>query len=335
MSRVHYFQRYDSKENWITNSTLLLLSRLYQYNRIKFERVINAILEDNKLGLNIGVIFRQQEKGSWSVVDGVIEQESFKIAIETKLYDNFTVNQLERHLDILLKNSGRKILLALSRNKVADTMRADIIQLLQDDKYKAIEFASATYSTIIETIKETLSDYEVEMIDVLDDYILLCKEHGLIETDKHTLLAVTANTSIHENIRYGIYYDPVYRNHNLGFKYLGLYSNKSIVAIGKVMKVAVCNYEEGRLVATDQMPLDLTDDEYDRIKRTIEETSYYNLQTNNKFFLVDKFYATDFKKTSISSLRQKRYFFLQDLPGYEESMTTEQLADLLRSQTWQ
>jgi hypothetical protein len=335
MSRIHYFQRYDSKENWVTNSTLLLLSRLYQYNRIKFERVINTILEENKLALSIGVVFRQQEKGSLSVVDGVIEQDSFKIAIETKLYDNFTADQLERHLDVLLKNSGKKILLALSRNKVTDNVRTEIIQVLQNEKYKAIEFASTTYSTIIETIRETLSDYEVEMIDVLEDYILLCKEHGLIETDKHTLLAVTANTSLRENIKYGIYYDPVSRSHNLSFKYLGLYFNKSIVAVGKVMKVVICNYEDGKLVAADQMSLDLSPEEYERVKNTIEQTEYYNLQTNNKFYLVDKFYPTDFRKTSVYSLRQKRYFFLQNMQGYDESMTTEQLADLLRSQTWQ
>ena len=54
MSRLHYFQRYDSKENWITNSTLLLLSRLYHYDRLKFETVMNLILAESNLSLNTG-----------------------------------------------------------------------------------------------------------------------------------------------------------------------------------------------------------------------------------------------------------------------------------------
>ena len=98
MSKIHYFQRYSSKENWITNSTLLLLSRLHYYNRFKFESVLNSILNDNNLSINVSVNFTQQEKGNQSVVDGVISQDSFKIAVETKLHDNFTANQLIRHL---------------------------------------------------------------------------------------------------------------------------------------------------------------------------------------------------------------------------------------------
>lgn len=59
MSQIHYFQRYESKENWATNSTLLLFSRLYNYSRVKFETVINEILNDSNISINIGVDFKQ------------------------------------------------------------------------------------------------------------------------------------------------------------------------------------------------------------------------------------------------------------------------------------
>lgn len=43
MTDIHYFPRYSQPENVVTNNTLLLLLRLYQYNRFKFERFMAAL----------------------------------------------------------------------------------------------------------------------------------------------------------------------------------------------------------------------------------------------------------------------------------------------------
>jgi hypothetical protein len=334
MSRIHYFQRYDSKENWITNSTLLLLSRLYNYNRLKFQTVVNEILAENNLSLNIGVNFNQQQWGASSVVDGVISQDSFKIVIETKLADNFDATQLKNHLSTLTSTAGNKILLALSKGLVSLSVRKDVIAELQKDEYKGIQFASTTYSIIIKIIQETLADYEVEMKEILDDYILICKEHHLTDIENHTMLAVTATTSIVVNKKYNIYYDPATRSHNIPFKYLALYLDKNIVDIGQLKKVVYCDYEDGNLISSDETPLTLTTDEYERIKHTIEETTYYDLRKGVKFFLVDQFIPTDFRKVSFSSLRAKKYFFLNEFKNYKESMNTSEIANLLRMETW-
>jgi hypothetical protein len=53
MKNVYYFQRYSQRENWATNNTLLLLSRLYQFNRLKFQRAIKEILGQG-IELDIG-----------------------------------------------------------------------------------------------------------------------------------------------------------------------------------------------------------------------------------------------------------------------------------------
>ncbi len=251
MSKLHYFQRYDSKENWVTNSTLLLLSRLYHYNRPKFETVINAILSDSNLSLNIGVEFMQQSRGKSSVPDGVISQESFKIIIETKLYDNFSTDQLIRHLDDALGEiHSEKILLALSKNKVSGSIRAEIIKTLQQDKYKDIKFASTTYEDIYQIISNNLADFDLAMKEILEDYISLCNEQGLTNIENRTMLVFTAGESLNENFKYGIYYDHTTKSHNLPFKYIGLYNNKTVVAVGKLGKIIKCDYENESLVPT-------------------------------------------------------------------------------------
>ncbi len=336
MSKLHYFQRYDSKENWMTNATLLLLSRLYHYNRLKFETAINSILADSNLSLNIGVNFTQQEWGQSSVVDGVISQDSFKVVIETKLYDKFSTDQLVRHLDAFGNNYSQRILLALSKSKIDSNIRTEIIKTLQQDKYKDIMFASTTYEDIYQIIASNLAEYDLEMREILDDYISLCNTHGLTNIENRTMLAFTASESLRENFKYRIYYDPMTRSHNSPFKYVGLYVNKTIVAVGKLEKVVFCDYEDGKLIATNNDDLSrLTKDEYNRIKETIENTNYYDLEKGNKFFLVDNFYRTNYIKTSFSSLRAKKYFWLDEIDGFKESMTAEQIAKLLDGKSWE
>ena len=39
--QIHYFQRYHSKENVDTSNTMLMLSRLYNYNADKFFSIDN------------------------------------------------------------------------------------------------------------------------------------------------------------------------------------------------------------------------------------------------------------------------------------------------------
>ena len=94
--KIHYFQRYHTKENVATANTMLLLSRLYQYSTDKFFRFLNSLFFPENFEPEI--VFRLQEKSSSSVPDATITQESFKVVVETKMSDWFYTDQLERHL---------------------------------------------------------------------------------------------------------------------------------------------------------------------------------------------------------------------------------------------
>jgi hypothetical protein len=336
MSKIHYFQRFDGKENWMTNATLLLLSRLYHYNMGKFQAVLKDILDENNLDLNIAVQFEQQKRGKSSVVDGVISLASFKIVIETKLNDNFTTDQLKRHFDELTGDYQQKILLCLSKNKIGEPMRREMVEATNQEQYKDIQIASTTYEDISQIIGDNLSDFDLEMREILADYISLCEENGLTNLDKSTMLAFTAGESLNENLEYRIYYDAATRNHNLKFKYIGLYNSKAIVAVGILQKIIHCDYHNGQLISTSVDSLsDLTEDEQNRIKNTIINTEYYDLRKGKKFFLVDNFFPTNFVKTSFSSLRSKKYFWLNEIPGFTTGISAEQVAGLLNGKTWE
>lgn len=331
MKNLYYFQRYSQRENWATNNTLLLLSRLYQFNRIKFQNAIQDILGEG-IELNIGIQFIQQSKNKDSVPDGIIQQSSFKIVIETKLADNFTADQLIRHLGHFETNTETKVLLAITKHETPKEVIEQVNAFIKSNSSN-IKFAGTSFLKIADAIRANLQDHDVEMLEIVDEFVAFCEENNLINRKDSTMLALTAGTSLDMNLQYNIYYDPATRNHNLPFTYIGLYNNKNIQAVGKVTKIVECDLANGQLKIKNGAIL--TEDERQRIQGVIENTNYYDLTKDTKFFLVDQFFETNYRKTSDSSLRGKRYFFLHAIEGYRQEMGAAEIATLLNGKKWE
>ena len=81
MSKIHYFQRYSSPENVVTNNTLHLLERIYSYSPEKASQLLTELTGEP---IEIGVEITQQNRDQQAIPDGQIRQRSFKILIETK-----------------------------------------------------------------------------------------------------------------------------------------------------------------------------------------------------------------------------------------------------------
>jgi len=332
LRKIHTFQKYSQRENWVTNNTLLFLSHLQSYNNKKFERVINAILQENNLNLNVGVNFFQQERGSESVLDGAIFQEEFKIAIETKLFDNFSTDQLKHHIKSLSAESGKnRVLLALSKSEVSNEIKSQVIACIKEMSSE-IKFASASFSGLIDLVKENVAEYEVDFQEIIDEFREFCAENELFKDESEYMLVLTAGTSIKENLEFGIYYDPVYRNHNTDFRLIGLYCNKSIVAVGEVQYCVWADLVGNKLEIKNDVSVPEAIKE--RIKEIILKTSYYDIHEGHKFYVVDTFTPTNYLKRSPGSLRGKTYFRVLDLPGWKPGLSTAELAKNLYGKEW-
>lgn len=247
MSNIHYFQRYSQKENWVTNNTMLLLSRLNYFYPRKFEMVINSTL-DNNSSVNIGVQFSQQNRSNESVPDGMISQESFEIKIETKLFDNLSKDQLIKHVRSFSEDAGTKILLGLSKQKVDDAIVKEVNKNITNKCLKNLKFVAVSFSILIEAIRNEIEVHEKEMTEIIDDFANLCEEQDLIDLTEQTMLGLTVGLSLNENLEFDMYYELENRNHNRGFNYIGLYANKAICAIGKLSKIVYCTLHDGKII---------------------------------------------------------------------------------------
>ena len=74
----------------------------------------------------------------------------------------------------------------------------------------------------------------------------------------------------------------------------------------------------------------------DRIKEAIEDGKNYGYDiVDENFFFVDKFYDTDFKKTTPYAPMGTKMFNLVDVLGVKKLPdSTEKIAEMLKERTW-
>ena len=188
MSRVSYFQRFSQPGNHATNNTLLVLRHFYQSSPFKIQRVLTSLLEAD---LSIGLAFDQQIKGKASVPDALISQEPMRIFIETKRGGRVGAGQIRRHLESIAteaSSTGRgDILIALTKEPIAESVR---LSLTDSSASQRIKFAAVTFSQIVDTLRAQCADFELELLDIVEDYDSYLAEEKLLEERNQWLVVV-------------------------------------------------------------------------------------------------------------------------------------------------
>ena len=336
MSEIHYFPRYSTKENAVTNNTLLLLLRLYQYNRYKFEKFMEALGAEEEFQLpGFGLQFTQQIATGKSVLDGYLSQESIKIAVETKLGDTFSLQQLKNHLAVF-KGEQHKFLILL--NKSADTRsRVQLSSLHKVAKRTGILVLHTTFAGMVKAAEGCLSPHDEEMIALVKDYELFCSGNDLLPTDEYTIFVPPCGDSVEDNIQFRLYYCPTAR-HFRKAKYLGVYADKSIRAIGTISKIVACDVDlKARRVKECKDQEKLTANEKQRIfGASVGAQKYgWNLSRDRKFFLCDEMVRTDLPKKSKWGIQGHRYIDLKEILGHQKIPgSLDELARLLENYKW-
>lgn len=334
--KIHYFQRYHSKENVATANTMLLLSRLYSYSSDKFFRFLKS--EYFSDGFEPEIVFTLQEKSEESVPDATITQEGFKIVVETKMSDWFHSDQLLRHLKSF-KEERNKVLITIAPELMAKVKKAKFEEQLREynenHDYPVIHI-NTTFELLAEAVQGVIDDRDYEMQDVLDDYLNYCYNDSLILVpDSWKWMRVQlAGTTFDFNIRQKLYYDDIDR----GFRahdYLGLYKEKTVRAIGRITDIITAVLEEDGEITYSVEKGEIDDNKKRDIAIAIEDGKNYGYSlTKTRFFFVDKFYETDFRKTTPRAPMGSRVFDLTQVMGVSELPDTSVLAEKLKSITW-
>lgn len=327
MSKIHYFQRYSSIENTVTNNTLQLVARIYDYSATAASRFLTDITGQ---AIDIGIEIKQQERVGNAIPDGAIIQRSFKILIEAKVDAQPDNNQLFRHAGTF-GNESQKILLLLTKQPIgiAEIEIGDRIHATYPD----VVFKNVTYEAICGAAKVLFKEHEATMAALIEDYIEYCNDARLFDQARYLLRIVPCGQSININKKHGIYFHPSDRGYT-PHAYVGIYANKSVQAILSVESVFDIELTGTHLTktfvageSTNKFDTRLHD-----IVQDAKNICGYEVATGHRFFcgsVVD----TDFRKSSSGGIFGARLVNLSDLLG--EFTGAQDIANRLRAIQWQ
>ena len=149
--------------------------------------------------------------------------------------------------------------------------------------------------------------YELlEKIKLVEKEIRIKEKEIEMNKSKNKILnvnffAVTTGISYDYIIQTKMYCCKSYRCKKI-CDYLGLYKDKSIVKIAKIQKIIEAEKVNGKIVADLQKGNDITEEDIisidNYISKGLDLFSFDIGSQKHKYFIVDKFYDTDFKKVS-------------------------------------
>lgn len=340
MSEIHYFPRTVQREELVLNNTMMLFKKLYHHDSERFNRFLNNLIENAETdgAIDLSLKFRRQQVGA--VFDGSISQDSFKVVIETKPYSQHQIGHIRNHF-AAFKAEEYQLFLWINPEPIDLTFKQIVLDEISDfnaANRKAIKFATVTFKDVCHLLKSMISEQESYLMAMADDYEDFCTSAGLVRTMETKMRIVPAGTSFEQQMSFNVYFDKrvnPYQPH----QYIGLYKDKAVRGIGKITCIADIDYNrvtyslikasilEGTL--SQQMEFLLM-----KVIKDAKQKYGYDLTTDYRFFFVDGFYPTYFRKDSPYGVTGKRYIDLESVAGYHRSFDTSEIAETLTGKGW-
>ena len=320
---------------------MLMLSMFYEYSPHKFYTLLNNFIlkEDEEPELSIELQHYKSKNNS--IPDAIISQKSFKIVVETKLYNQFNENQLINHLQ-QFNNEDVKVILTLDPKPMKNNLLEKFNKFL--DNYNEeklgkipIKHINITFKELIDALEEIIEENDYEIMSILEDYKSYCLEENLIPNSDKWMRAIVAGTTLQDNLELNLYYDDANRGYS-EHGYIGLYNQKYIKAIGKLKKIVQASYINNKFNCKTIIGEEVTQNEIERIKKAMEKSKKYGYNISDRlhnYFIVEEFIKTDFKKGSKNPIQRSKLFNLAEMLNTENLPSTEEIAKILNNKTWE
>lgn len=338
MSAINHFQTYSQKENHVTNNTMLMLRHVYRTSPRLLEKVLQSLLEEDEV--EIGPRFEQQVSAAHSIPDAALNQQPLHIYLEAKHGDGLYDEQLERHMEsIAVKRhpENSAFLIGLTTNSTSEE---------QGERWKnraskqGVIFATTTYRELLAAL-EVACAHDPDLQEIFEDYQTFIGGENLLPNQHHKLVAMLCGQSWRENIVNGVYFEPAHRNPKWArAHFLGVYRQKQISHVGRMVSVAVCRKNDGQLtVEAEEFGL-LTEEHRDRINAIINEATYYPgfAAEPHRYYMVDSFAETKVRKISSGGMMGHRYFDILELSEagqLQDGASSTDIADILNGMTFE
>ena len=332
---ISLFNDYHTKENILSNHCGVILKLLYEENPRSFEEVISTLTFQDFM---ISPSFKQQIKKKESTPDIVIEQKSFSLYFETKRFDWFYDNQIDRHLKGFKKDTTYNILFLLS-NFETDSPEEKFEKQIKDAKNRFdITLSPISFEQllgVLETV-ESSDNYKKYLVEFRD----FLERNPYLPTWKYMLDIVNCASTIAEVHNHNVYMCP-----DTGGKYkhrralfFGGYKLKNIKFIHEIKALVVID-QGGKSGHVKWKNFDELGDK-DLIKEAIGKINLFEnrkveiKERNVQVFILQNPYEVNFRKSSSGGLYSSKKY-LRNIARENNAKNSKELAEKLKNKTWE
>ena len=121
--------------------------------------------------------------------------------------------------------SDGAVLIGLTKEPIAESDRK---MLTAEATLHGITFAAVTFSQVVDALWTQCAEFERELLSIVEDYDSYLAEEGLLEERNQWLMIFPCGTSIAENVRFGLYYEPPSRPCKRNYRFIGVYNRKTV-----------------------------------------------------------------------------------------------------------
>ncbi len=338
LSAINHFQTYAQRENHVTNNTMLMLKHVYRTSPRLLEDVLQSLLDEDEV--EIGPRFEQQVGEAYSIPDAVLSQKPLHIYVEAKHGDGLYDDQLERHMRSIAERGhpeNSAFLIGLTNNSTNDD---DDERWKQQALEQGITFAATTYRELLEAL-DTACSNNPDLREILDDYQAFIGGENLLPDQHRKMVAMLCGQSWRENIEHGVYFEPAHRNPKwTRAHFLGVYRQKKISHVGRVVAAAICRKEGDNLIVEAEEFGTLNPEYRSRVKDIIQAAEAYFkgfAADAHRYYLVERFEEANIRKASSGGMMGHRYFDIVELAGIDsldESASSLDVAEKLSGATY-
>ena len=324
MASVTRFPHYHQAENVVTNHVMVMLRMLYDASPNLLEALLQAVCADE---VTVGPRFSQQVAGAHSVPDGLILvpdglilQEPLAVFVETKLGSVANSYQLQRHCQTIIERlPGRKgsFLISLTSGQAGQQVIPDEVAAMAREHN--ITLVPATFGELVTQLAQ-LPVSDLALRETLQEFTDFVFAQGLVPRDDQFMVAMLTGTSWRENLKHGVYYEPVDRSPKWRqAAFLGLYHDKCVSHVGRIVAaVSAIRGENGEITFDDPEMGKIDDSHKQSVRNVIEAAKDYYPDlgsSRHRYYLVDEFSLTDFRKETPGGMMGHRYFDIEEIGG--------------------
>ncbi len=287
----------------------MIIKLLYEENPKSFEEAISILTSQDFL---ISPSFKQQIKKQESIPDIVIEQKSFSIYFETKLFDWFYAGQIERHLKSFKKENDYNILFLLTNFDIDNPEEKFARHIRTARESFDITLSPISFEQYVGVLENVESTEDFKMY--LNEFRDFLERNNYLPTWKYLLDVVNCSSSIGEVHDHNVYMCPdsggMYQHHRA--MYFGGYKGKNVKYIHEI-KALVIVEKGGKEAYVKWNNFDQDEQQLIREAKSKIDLSEYRQkeiqERNIQVFLLQNPYEANFRKVSEGGLYgSKKYF---------------------------